>query len=308
LNEVALWNDRIFRETAALILGFLALLSVLMFLLRNRAVPLMAGWASLKSWVFVAPVFLLGIALPEPWPLVLLVTVGIFSAKTFFQMVGIYHRSWFIWTTYIFILWLGYLTFRDDLELFNLAPMIFLGAISLIPLVRNSATHMIQYIALSLISFVFWGWSLMHMGLLLMMERGALIVLYLYLLTEISDAVALASSRTFGKLKPFDKISHRVTVEGTIVSILVSLLLAWGMRHLLPDRSERFWIAAGLIAAIVGRLGGLILSVIRRDLGIKNTGVFIIGRDDILSRTDKLIFVGPMYYYVFLYLQQVQWP
>src|SRR5262249_50354737 len=154
------------------------------------------------------------------------------------------------------------------------------------------------------LSFIFWGWSLMHMGLLLMLERGAFIVLYLYLLTEVSDAVALASSRIFGKLKPFDKISHRVTVEGFLVSALVSMLLAWGMRHLLPDRSERFWVAAGLIAAFVGRLGGLILSGIRRDLGVKNTGVFIIGRDDILSRTDKLIFIGPMYYYVYLYLQQ----
>jgi phosphatidate cytidylyltransferase len=308
VNEVALWHDRIFRETAALILGSLALVSIFIYFTRNKAAHLAAGWASLKSWFFVAPLFLIGIALPEPWPLVLLVFVGIFSAKIFFQMTGIYHRSWFVWITYLFILWLGYLTYRDDLELFNLAPMIFVGAVSVVPLLRNSATHMIQYIALSLLSLIFWGWSLMHMGLLLMMERGAYIVLYLYLLTEVSDAVALASSRTFGRLKPFDKISHRVTVEGTIVSILVSVLLAWGMRHLLPDRSERFWVAAGLIAAVVGRLGGLILSVIRRDLGIKNTGVFIIGRDDILSRTDKLIFVGPMYFYVYLYLQQVQWP
>jgi len=83
--------------------------------------------------------------------------------------------------------------------------------------------------------------------------------------------------------------------------------VAWGFRHLLPDRSEKFWVAAGLIAAIAGRFGGLLMSVIRRDLGIKNTGVFIIGRDDILARTDKLIFVGPLYFYVYLFLQQVPW-
>ncbi len=267
----------------------------------------MAGWASLKSWLFLAPLILLVLASPSPWPLVFLALVGIASAKTFFQMVGIYHRSWFVWATYLSIAALGYLVYNEDLELFNLSPMIFLGLISLIPLVRNSATNMIQYLALSLMSFIFWGWSLMHLGLLLMLERGSFIVLYLYLLTEVSDNVALAGSRIFGKHKPFDKISHRVSLEGILVSVIASVLLAWGMRHLLPDRSERFWIAAGLIAAVVGRLGGLILSVIRRDLGIKNTGVFIIGRDDILSRTDKLIFVGPIYYYVYLYLQQVPW-
>lgn len=308
MNETALFGDPTFQQTALIIIGGLAAISVFIFVLRNRGTHMMAGWASLKSWIFVAPMILVGVALPDPWPLVLLTLTGIFSAKTFFQMVGIYQRSWFIWTTYLFIIWLGYLTYRDEWEIYNLSPMIFLGVISLIPLIRNSAAHMIQYIALSLLAFIFWGWSLMHLGLLLMMDSGALIVLYLYLLTEVSDNVAIASSRLFGRLKPFDKISQRVSVEGIVVSILVSLFLAWGMRHLLPDRSERFWIAAGLVAAIVGRLGGLILAVIRRDLGIKNSeSVFIIGRDDILSRVDKLIFVGPIYFYLYLYLQQASW-
>lgn len=307
MSDIALWHDRIFQQTAGLILGFLALSSLMVFVLRKRFSHFMAGWASLKSWIFIAPLLLGMIALPAPWPLVFLALIGIASAKKFFQMVGIYHRSWFIWVTYIFIGGLGYLVYYDDLEIYNLSPMIFLGTISLIPLIRNSATNMIQYLALSLLGFIFWGWSFMHLGLLLMMERGAFVVIYLYLLTEVSDFAALAGNRLFGKHKPFDRISHRVSLEGIVFSILISLLLAWGMRHLLPDRSEKFWIAAGLTAAIVGRLGGLILSVIRRDLGIKSSGVFIFGRDDILSRTDKLIFVGPIYYYTFLYLQQVPW-
>ena len=99
-------------------------------------------------------------------------------------------------------------------------------------------------------------------------------------------------------------ISPRITLEGIVTSILVTLLLAWGMRHLLPDRGERFWIAAGLAAAFLGRFGDLFLSVIRRDLGIRDTGIFIIGRGDLLSRVDKLIFVGPIYYYLYIYLQK----
>ncbi len=306
VTEVSLWSDRIFVQTASLVLAFLFVLALAVFLLRKRP-SFTAGWASLKSWVFVAPMILVGLALPTPWPLVCLTMVGIFSSKAFFQMVGIYNRSWFVWVTYFFIFGLGYLVYIDSLELYNLSPMIYLGAISLIPLIRNSAINMIQYLALCLLSFIFWGWSLMHLGLLLMFERGPFIVLYLYLLTEISDAASLAGGRFFGRHRLVEKISNRVTLEGILVSIVISLLVAWGFRHLLPDRSERFWIAAGLIAAIVGRLGGLILSGIRRDLGIKNTGVFIFGRDDILSRTDKLIFVGPMYFYVFLWLQQVPW-
>src|SRR5262249_4033997 len=104
--------------------------------------------------------------------------------------------------------------------------------------------------------------------------------------------------------KLFSKISNNKTVEGGLAAFAVTMLVAWGLRHLLPDRSEQFWIAAGLIAAIFGRMGDLIISVIRRDLGIKSTGIFIIGRDGMLTRVDKLIFVGPMYFYVYIYLQQ----
>lgn len=275
------------------------------FALRKRGALWNTGWVSLRSWLFVAPLLFLVAAMEEPWPLIFATLVAVFSAKTFFQMIGMYHRSWFIWMTYIFIFGLGYCIHRGWSDLYNVSPMIFLAGIALIPLVRNSATQMIQYISLTLIAFCFWGWSLMHMGRLLVMPGGALLVLYLYMLTEVSENVSWAVSKGFGRIKPFNRISQKVTLEGMVTAVIVTMLLAWGMRHLLPDRTEKFWMLAGLTAAIFGRFGDLILSVIRRDLGIKNTGIFIIGRGDILSRVDKLIFVGPMYYYTYVYLQQL---
>jgi phosphatidate cytidylyltransferase len=304
MSQTALWSDRIYQETSLLIIGFIALVGIILFVMRKKTPHFTSAWASVKSWFFVAPILLFVFALPSPWPLVFLVFAGIFSAKTFFQMVGIYHRSYFVWATYLFMIALGFATYHRFDGAYNVAPMIFLGLVSTIPLIRNSFTHMVQYMALALMACIFFGWSFMHLGRLLMMDGGVLLVIYLFILTEFSENISLATSRLFGRIKPFSKISSRVTLEGVLVSVLFSLLLAWAMRHLLPVRSEQFWIAAGLTAAIFGRFGDLILSVIRKDLGIKDTGVFIFGRGDILSRTDKLIFVGPMYYYIFLYLSR----
>ncbi len=298
-----LWNSPRYVETAELIMGALILLGVLLFFLRRLGPPYTSAWASIKSWMFVAPLLFAAFALPKPWPLIFVTWVGVLSAKSFFQMVGMYHRSWFVWVTYVFIFSLGYVTYRDQFTFYNLMPMIFLGVICLIPLMRNSSTQMIQYIALSLIAFIFWGWSYMHMGRLLTVEGGEMMVLYLYLLTEVSENTSWACSKLFGKLRPFNKISNKVTLEGMIVAFAVTMLLAWGLRHLLPDRSERFWIASGLVAAVFGRMGDLIINMIRRDLGIKNTGIFIIGRDGMLTRADKLIFVAPIYFYIYIYLQ-----
>ncbi|NJL24133.1 MAG: phosphatidate cytidylyltransferase [Calothrix sp. SM1_5_4] len=303
-----LWQNPLYVETAGLIVGSLILLSLVAFALRKKGAPYTSAWASLKSWLFVAPLLFAAFALPKPWPLIFVTWMGVLSAKSFYQMVGMYHRSWFIWTTYIFIFGLGYLIHSGHFEFYNLSPMIFLFFITLIPILRNSATHMIQYMALSLMAFIFWGWCYMHMGRLLTFQGGEMMVLYLYLLAEVSENTCWAVSRLFGKYRPFSRISSKVTLEGMLVALAVTMLVAWGMRHLLPDRSERFWVAAGLVAAIFGRMGDLIINVIRRDLGIKNTGVFIIGRDGVLSRADKLIVIGPMYFYLFIWLQQIALP
>jgi phosphatidate cytidylyltransferase len=303
-----LWNNRLYVETAGLVLGFLILLSILCFFLKNKGAPYTTAWASLKSWLFVAPLLFLAFALPKPWTLFFLAWMGVLSAKSFFQMVGMYHRSWFVWITYVFIFGLAHIIWAGKLEYYNISPMFFLFVIALVPIVRNSATHMIQYLALSLIAFIFWGWSFLHMGRLLTFQGGELLVIYLYMLTEVSENVTWACSRLFGKIRPFNRISNKVALEGMLVALVVTMLLAWGMRHLLPDRSERYWIAAGLVAAIFGRMGDLIINVIRRDLGIKNTGVFIIGRDGVITRVDKMIFVGPLYFYLYIYLQQMSLP
>lgn len=304
MNEASLFDHRLYQETAVLILGLICGLGIVLYFLRRKTAHFLAGWASVKSWFFVAPALLVVLALPSPWPLAFLTIVAIFGIKTFFQMSGMYHRSWFVWVSYVFTILLGLSIYKGMANLYNLLPMVFLGVIAWIPLVRNSYNKMIQYIALSLMAFIFVGWSFMHMGRLLMLDQGPFIVLYLYMLTEISENVSLSSTRIFGKLKPCKEISQRVTIEGILVSLVVTVLLAWAMRHLLPDRSERFWIAAGLAAALFGRFGDLFLSVIRRDLGIKDTGIFIIGRGDILGRVDKLIFVGPIYYYIYTFLQR----
>ncbi|MCB0366406.1 MAG: phosphatidate cytidylyltransferase [Bdellovibrionaceae bacterium] len=304
MTDTSLFDHRLYQETAVLVLALIFLLGIVLYFLRRKTVHFLAGWASVKSWFFITPVLLAVLALPSPWPLAFLTIVAIFGIKTFFQMSGMYHRSWFVWLSYVFTILLGLAIYKDAVDLFNILPMVFLGFVAWIPLVRNSVSHMIQYIALSLMAFIFFGWSFMHMGRLLMLDQGPFIVLYLYLLTEIAEHVSLSTTRIFGKLKPFKEISQRVTVEGIIMSVIVTVIVAWGMRHLLPDRSERFWIAAGLAAALLGRFGDLFLSVIRRDLGIKDSGVFIIGRSDILGRVDKLIFVGPIYYYLYIYLQR----
>jgi len=243
--------------------------------------------------------------LPNPWPLIVLTAIAMLGAKVFFQMIGIYHRSNFVWATYLGIIGLAATIHFQLREVYNLAPMIFLSIICLIPILRNSAKQMIQYTCLTLLCFSFLGWAFMHLGWIWLLDGGPFMVLYLIILTELCDNIHLSLSRHIGKVKLFSKISPKRSLEAGLIAFVLTIFFSWALRHLLPVRTEEYWIAGGVVAALGGSLGDLVLSVIRRDLGIKDVGQFIIGRGDLLTIMDRMIFVAPIFYYVMCYLQSI---
>ena len=299
----SIWSQELFQETVVIIFIFLFSLSSFLFFLRNKGPKLMGAWASLKSWIFVTPIALFAASLPQPYPIILLAFISIYCAKTFFRMVGIYHRSWFVLTCYLFIAAMAYCIINQWHQMIPLLPMIFLVFVTTIPVLMNSFSHMIQYMALTLLAFMFFGWALMHFGLIFQMDKGIYIVMYLYILAEFNDVALQLSDRFPGRWKPLSKVAPRFTVEGFIVAFIFTTILAWGLRHLLPHHDKIYWIAASITTCTLGRLGVFIMTVLRKDLGIKDSrGPFIIGRNDILTRVDKLIFVGPAFYYTLLIL------
>jgi phosphatidate cytidylyltransferase len=306
MTEIALWKNPLYLQTVVAVLLFFIVVGAIVFFLQSRDSKWIAVWASIKSWLFTSPLVFVFAALPSPWPLIFVTLVAVTGAKTFFQMTGMYNRSWFVWLTYLFIFAQSYLVYIGNESNFDLLPLAFFAAAAMIPIVRNSATQMIQYVGLSTINMILIGWGFLHLARIVMWPSGPLIALYLTILFEFSEASNFVFTRSFGKLKPFENITTRFSVEGFVLSIGLTLGVAWMLRHMLPHTEDHYWIAAGLIASVFGRIGGLILSFIRKDLGIKESGIFIIGRDDILSRVDKAVAAAPVFYFVYLYLQSSQ--
>jgi phosphatidate cytidylyltransferase len=298
------WESPIYRETVLIVLSFLFISGAIVYFLRKKNYYFVVSWASIKSWLIFAPLLFGIFGSPDPWPLIGLTALAIFGAKIFFQLMGMFHRSYFVLICYAGILALAWCVHLNRIEFYNLMPMLVLGAACLVPLVRNNYKRMIQYISLTMLAFVFLGWSFMHLGLILQLEKGVYQVMYLIILTEFCDNTNLAISRYIGKTKLFDRIDHKRTLEGFLVSALITLGVASLMRYLLSDGSERYWLISALIAAIGGMIGDMLMAVIRRDAGIKEVGAFILGRGDFLHRMDRLIFVAPLYYYAILYLPE----
>ncbi len=296
------WNHSIYSQTVWTVLGIIFVSGLIVGIFRKSSYYFISSWASIKSWLFAAPLLFMVFALPAPWPLIVLAALAIYGAKAFFQIIGMFHRSYFVVICYAGIVGLALACFYNRVDIYNTMPMIVLGACCLVPLIRDNYKRMIQYISLSLLAFIFLGWSFMHLGLLLNLPSGIYQILYLIVLTEFCDNTNLAIGRYFRKWKLFAKIDPKRTVGSTSISIALTLILAFVMKQLLPDPSDKYWLASGLIASIGGIAGDMVMTVVRRDAEVKIVGAFIIGRGDFLHRMDRLIFVAPIYYYIMLWI------
>ncbi|MFT5368559.1 MAG: phosphatidate cytidylyltransferase [Candidatus Latescibacterota bacterium] len=115
-----------------------------------------------------------------------------------------------------------------------------------------------------------------------------------------SDVAAYFSGRTFGRWHPFPNISPGKTEAGFIGGTIAAVAaIAWGTQAwaLLPLNQG---LMLGLIIGIGAPVGDLIESMIKRDMGVKDTSALIPGHGGILDRFDSVFFVFPL---VYLYLQ-----
>lgn len=299
-NQTAAWESSAYQQTALIVLLVIIVSAIVNFIFRKKSHYSMISWASLKSWLILAPLMFGFMGLKQPFPIIVLTLLALYGAKVYFQILGMFHQGYFVYICYLGIVGLGLFAQINNLTVYNEMPMLVLGLSCLVPLIERDYKNMIQYISLTLLGFIFLGWSFMHLALILNFENGLYQVMYLIILTEFCDTTNLAISRYFKGPKILPEINSKRSWHSTLVSILITIVLAYAMRHLLPDRSEKYWLASGLIASFGGVVGDLVMSVIRRDAGVKIVGPFILGRGDFLQRMDRLIFVAPIYYFIML--------
>lgn len=299
-QNTAAWESPVYRQTALIVLLVIFAGASINFFFRKKNQYSMVAWASIKSWLILAPLMFGLMGLRQPWPVIVLTVFALYGAKVYFQILGMFHQSAFVYICYFGIGGLAYSSYINNLTIYNEMPMIVLGLSCLVPLFRRVYKDMIQYISLTLLGFIFLGWSFMHLSLIMHFDNGIYQLMYLIILTEFCDNTNLAISRYFRGPKILSEINNKRTWMSTIVSIMITVAFAYGMRHLLPNPSEKYWLASGLIASFGGVIGDLVMSVVRRDAGVKIVGTFILGRGDFLQRMDRLIFVAPIYYFVML--------
>lgn len=129
------------------------------------------------------------------------------------------------------------------------------------------------------------------------------LILYLLITTQLNDIAQYCWGKLFGKHKITPQVSPNKTWEGFVGGLLTTTVVGTILASFLT--SLNLWQAAliSLLIAFGGFIGDLVISSIKRDLAIKDTGTLIPGHGGILDRMDSLIFTAPTFFHCIYYLK-----
>ncbi|KES11309.1 putative CDP-diglyceride synthetase/phosphatidate cytidylyltransferase [Snodgrassella alvi SCGC AB-598-O11] len=132
-------------------------------------------------------------------------------------------------------------------------------------------------------------------------QTGALLVLFLVGLTEFNDITQYLWGKSLGKIKITPKVSPNKTLAGLLGGIASTTIAAMLLGPILTPLSWEMSLIAGLIISISGFCGDIVMSAIKRDIGIKDSGTILPGHGGILDRLDSLIFTAPVFFHFVRY-------
>jgi phosphatidate cytidylyltransferase len=265
------------------------------------------AWHSFRGWLIMIPLVVGAILLGREATILFFAVVALVGFTEFARATGLY-RDWLVTgLVYAGIAGLAIVTLispPDDpaktgwYGMFMALPVYVVASVLLAPILRDRTKGQLQVVALAMVGFIYIGWMFGHLAFLADGKNAAGYILFLLFAVPLCDVAAFTFGKIFGRHKMRPNISPNKTWEGSIGAFAVGMALPWIFRFSLAGFGTRELLLAGAIVGIGSQLGDLSISVIKRDIGIKDMGTLIEGHGGVLDRIDSLIYVAPLFFHM----------
>ena len=153
-------------------------------------------------------------------------------------------------------------------------------------------------IALTLFGILYVSWFLSFAVKLRYLEGGAMWVAYLLAVTKSADIGAYIFGSLFGRHHLIPHVSPKKSVEGLFGGLFLSLVVSLLFLHHLPrDWNAMHLAILGLLIGIVGQIGDLSESLMKRFCQAKDSGALLPGMGGVLDALDSILFTAPIFYF-----------
>lgn len=131
-------------------------------------------------------------------------------------------------------------------------------------------------------------------------DRNVLLIAFLVIVVQLSDVLQYVWGKLFGRTKIAPKLSPSKTVEGFAGGVASATLIGASLWWITPFTP----LQAGLLSLVItlmGFFGGLVMSAIKRDRGVKDWGNLIEGHGGLIDRLDSVVFSAPIFFHLVRY-------
>jgi phosphatidate cytidylyltransferase len=263
-------------------------------------------WTRYTSWLVLIPLMLGPVLLGAAWTIAAVLVLSLACYREFARITGLFRAKA---VSLVVVVGIFAVTFAVADNWYGFFVALFpltVGTIAAVAILPDHPEGYIQRVALGVFAFVLFGGSLGHLGYMANDTNYRPLILLILLAVEANDVFAYVVGKTFGHRKLAPYTSPNKTVAGAAGAIVLTTLLVMPLGHYVFEGTKldrpTALAALGLIISIVGQFGDLMLSSIKRDLGIKDTGITIPGHGGLLDRFDSLILVAPAVFHFVHYL------
>lgn len=198
----------------------------------------------------------------------------------------------------VFTDWYGFYTVLVPVYVFLLMPVISaLRGESKDFLIRVAE---VQWAAMVTIYFVSHVPALLSLNIPGFEGQNIQLVAFLIIVVQASDVLQYIWSKLLGKHKMAPRLSPAKTIEGFVGGVASATVLGACLWWVTPFTFFQAGVMS-LVIALMGFFGGLVLSAIKRDRGVKDWGDVITGHGGFIDRLDSIIFAAPIFFHLTRY-------
>ncbi|ENV33187.1 phosphatidate cytidylyltransferase [Acinetobacter gerneri] len=265
--------------------------------------------ARINAWWIMLIVLGTSIILGKVYFIVLFGIISFFALREFISLLPTRRGDYFplLIAFYFVIPYQYYLVYTDWYGLYSIfIPLYVFLLIPIASLKQEDTTHFLERS-----SKIQWGlmvcvFCISHVPALLNLKLPTFqgqpiwLALWLIMVVQASDVLQYVCGKLLGKHKVAPVLSPSKTIEGLVGGIILATALGVAMKWLTPFTYLQA-IVIGLTVCIFGFFGGLVMSAIKRDRGVKDWGQLIHGHGGMLDRIDSICFSAPIFFHILRY-------
>jgi phosphatidate cytidylyltransferase len=262
--------------------------------------------ARIRAWWVMALVFMLSVTTGTVGSILLFAVISFLALREFVTLAPTArgdHRA-LLWCFFVFtpleyvLVWIGwYGLFTILIPVYVTMFLAIRTAIAGDTARYLQRTSAIQWALLVCVYFVSYVPALLMLHIPGYAGRNAALIFFLVLVVQLSDVLQYVWGKTLGRRRIAPSVSPHKTWEGFVGGVLCATAAGTAIWWVTPFAPAQAAVIA-LAVALMGFAGGLIMSAIKRDLGVKDYGSLIPGHGGVLDRIDSLCFAAPVFFHI----------